>query len=149
MRARPLGSRTHGAKMTGRDLGESERAAYAVMGSGLVTNVARVALSCTCSTHVIHTSFYSMDNVQEKDIGFAGCSKSLLSKAAADGSSGDVAPGATLRMLSRRERCWRLFQHPARELFQRKDRLERKPDKRIGKDTEQNHARYGTGQYEG
>ncbi len=34
-----------------------------------------------------------MDNVQAKDTGFAGCSKSLLNKAAADGSTGGVAPG--------------------------------------------------------
>ena len=46
--------RTHGAEMIVQGLEENERAAYGTIGEGLVTNVARVARSCTCSTHIIH-----------------------------------------------------------------------------------------------
>ncbi len=39
----------------------------------------------------------------------------------------------------------RIFQHPARGLFERQDRLQRKADERVGKEAEENHAGNGTG----
>ena len=81
-------------------------------------------------------------NNQTKDIGPAGCSNSLRfspaqpRRAKARRSAGKAA-------VSEDRRC------PARELFEREDRLEREADERVVIEAEQYYPSNSTGQYEG
>ena len=62
MQAMPPDWRIHGVETIGQDLGGNEKSAYDALGKDLFTNVARVALSCTCSSRIIH------EGLLEKDI---------------------------------------------------------------------------------
>ena len=93
------------------------------MGEGLVSNVARVVLSCTCLARIIHEGFY--------------CNRRYV--AATSLTAGGPAPRLAWRLdgfvTSPREK-WGLGYRPVRKLFESQDGLEREADERVGKEAE-------------